>query len=232
MLSVTDLHAGYGELAILHGVSITVAAGEIVTLIGPNGAGKSTLMKAIFGLIRPSEGRVYFDGDDVTGERPHLLVRRGMSYVPQNENIFPRLTVKENLEMGAFAGRRRLDEAFARVYELFPPLWEKRNERAGVLSGGQQQMLAIGRALMLAPRLLLLDEPTAGLAPRYAQMILAKAREINAAGVGILMVEQNARAALAISDRAYVLAMGQNRVDGAAGALLTDPEVAQLFLGG
>lgn len=232
MLSVIDLHAGYGDLAILHGVSITVAAGEIVTLIGPNGAGKSTLMKAIFGLIRPTAGRVYFEGQDVTGAQPHHLVRRGMAYVPQNENIFPRLTVKENLEMGAFPGRGRLDEAFARVYELFPPLWEKRNERAGVLSGGQQQMHAIGRALMLSPRLLLLDEPSAGLAPRYAQLILAKAREINQAGIGVLMVEQNARAALAISDRAYVLAMGRNRVHGAAGALLADPEVAQLFLGG
>ena len=232
LLAVDELHAGYGDVKILHGASITVEDGEIVTIIGPNGAGKSTLMKAVFGLVRPTAGRIPFLGEDVTGARPDALVRRGMAYVPQNQNVFPRLTVRENLELGAFIARGGLDEALARVYELFPPLREKQKKKAGVLSGGEQQMVAIGRALMLSPKLLLLDEPTAGLAPLFARLILEKAREINAAGVGILLVEQNARAALAISHRAYVLTMGRNRAQGPARELLADREVAELFLGG
>jgi len=231
-LLVRDLVAGYGELDILQGVSIDVNAGEIVTIIGPNGAGKSTLLKSIFGLVRIKRGTVTFMGEDVTGERPDRLVMRGMCFVPQNRNVFPRLTVEENLEMGAFAARADVRDRIAAVYDLFPPLKEKRRQPAGVLSGGQQQMVAIGRALMMHPKLLLLDEPTAGLSPAFQRMILEKVVEVNATGVPILMIEQNAKAALAISHRAYVLTMGRNRLEGRAADLLLDPEVGQLFLGG
>lgn len=229
---VKNLRAGYGELDILHDVSIQVFPAEIVTVIGPNGAGKSTLMKAIFGLVKPKDGQVILLGEDVTGERPDRLVRRGICFVPQNENVFPRLTVAENLQMGAFIRTDDIRPELEHVYEIFPPLWEKRNIRAGVLSGGQQQMVAIGRALMLKPKLLLLDEPTAGLSPLFAKMILEKVQEINAAGVPILMIEQNARAALAMSHRGYILTMGQNRLEGPAGDLLANREVGELFLGG
>lgn len=231
-LSVERLVAGYGELDILHGVSIEVGSDEIVTVIGPNGAGKSTLMKSIFGLVRPKGGRIVFLGEDVTGERPPRLVARGLCYVPQNENVFPSLTVEENLQMGAYIRSGDLAGDIERIFNLFPPLLEKRKVRAGVLSGGQQQMVAIGRALMLEPKLLLLDEPTAGLSPLFAKMILEKVREINESGVPILMIEQNARAALAMSHRAYVLTTGQNRLDGKASELLADQEVGALFLGG
>ncbi len=232
ILKVTDLHAGYGDVKILRGVEIEVCVDEIVTVIGPNGAGKSTLLKAIFGLISISGGRIHFDGEEITGLGPNLLVRRGISFVPQSDHVFPRLTVHENLQMGAFVSRGPMDEALARVYELFPPLQERRKTLTGLLSGGQRQMVAIGRALMLSPKLLLLDEPTAGLSPLYAKLVLDKVQEINAGGVAILMIEQNARAALAISDRGYVLTMGKNRVDGEARRLLADREVAELFLGG
>ncbi|MBO2521556.1 MAG: ABC transporter ATP-binding protein [Firmicutes bacterium] len=231
-LAVRDLTAGYRELDIVHGVSLHVEPGEIVTIIGPNGAGKSTLLRSIFGLVPPRRGAVTFMGEDVTGERPDRLVRKGMCFVPQNCNVFPRLTVEENLEMGAFVAPSEARERMAAVYELFPPLKEKRRTPAGVLSGGQQQMVAIGRALMMDPKLLLLDEPTAGLSPAYQRLILEKVVEINAADVPILMIEQNAKAALAISHRGYVLTMGRNRLDGRAADLLSDPEVGQLFLGG
>lgn len=231
-LTVRGLVAGYGELDILHGVSIDVHPQEIVTIIGPNGAGKSTLLKSIFGLVRPKGGTVTFLGEDVTGERPDRLVTKGMCLVPQNRNVFPRMTVEENLEMGAFAVRSDARSRIAAIYDLFPPLKEKRKQPAGVLSGGQQQMVAIGRALMMNPKLLLLDEPTAGLSPAFQRMIFEKVVEINASGVPILMIEQNAKAALAISHRAYILTMGRNRLDGRASDLLDDPEVGQLFLGG
>lgn len=231
-LMVRDLVAGYGELNILHGVSIDVGSDEIVTIIGPNGAGKSTLLKSIFGLVRPRSGSVVFMGEDVTGERPNRLVARGLCYVPQNRNVFPRLTVEENLQLGAFILNKPMKDRIAGIYELFPPLKEKRRQPAGVLSGGQQQMVAIGRALMLHPKLLLLDEPTAGLSPAFARLILDKVVEINASGVPILMIEQNAKAALAMSHRAYILTMGRNRMDGRAADLLQDPEVGRLFLGG
>lgn len=231
-LEAYDIRAGYGELDILHGVSIQVAAGEIVTVIGPNGAGKSTLLKSLFGLVPPRQGKVLFLGEDVTGERPDRLVAKGISFVPQNENVFPRLTVEENLQMGAFILNESLRSRIDEVFELFPPLKEKRRQKAGVLSGGQQQMVAIGRALMLRPKLLLLDEPTAGLSPIFARMILEKVTEINATGVSILMIEQNARAALAMSHRGYILTMGRNRLDGTAHELLNNEEVGELFLGG
>lgn len=231
-LEAYDIRAGYGELDILHGVSIQVAAGEIVTVIGPNGAGKSTLLRSLFGLVPPRQGKVLFLGEDVTGERPDRLVAKGISFVPQNENVFPRLTVEENLQMGAFILNESLRSRIDEVFELFPPLKEKRRQKAGVLSGGQQQMVAIGRALMLRPKLLLLDEPTAGLSPIFARMILEKVTEINATGVSILMIEQNARAALAMSHRGYILTMGRNRLDGTAHELLNNEEVGELFLGG
>ena len=231
-LEVESIHAGYGELDILHGVSLFVEEGEIVTVIGPNGAGKSTLMKCLFGLVRPRSGSVRFLGEEVAGERPERLVRKGICYVPQSENVFPSLTVEENLEMGAFIRKGDLRESIEQVYRIFPPLKEKRRLRAGVLSGGEQQMIAIGRALMLQPKLLLLDEPTAGLSPLYARLILEKVREINREGVSILMIEQNAKAALMMSDRGYVLTMGRNRMEAPARDLLENKEVAGLFLGG
>lgn len=231
-LSVRDLVAGYGELDILQEVSVHVGRQEIVTIIGPNGAGKSTLLRTIFGLIRPKRGSVIFFGEDVTGERPERLAAKGMAFVPQSRNVFPRLTVEENLEMGAYARRADARTRIAQVYELFPALKEKRRRPAGVLSGGEQQMVAIGRALIMEPRLLLLDEPTAGLSPAAQRMILQKVAEINLSGVPILMIEQNAKAALAVSHRAYVLTMGQNRLDGPAEKLLADPGVGKLFLGG
>ena len=231
-LLVRDLVAGYGELDILHGVSIDVGPDEIVTIIGPNGAGKSTLLKSIFGLVRPRQGSVSFMGQDVTRERPNRLVPKGMCFVPQNRNVFPRLTVEENLQLGAFILNTQVRDRIDEIYDLFPPLKEKRRQPAGVLSGGQQQMVAIGRALMLRPKLLLLDEPTAGLSPAFSRLILEKVVEINASGVPILMIEQNAKAALAMSHRAYILTMGRNRLDGRATDLLENPEVGQLFLGG
>lgn len=232
-LSVRDLVAGYGGLDILHGVSIDVGPNEIVTIIGPNGAGKSTLLKSIFGLVRPKSGSVTFIGEEVAGERPNRLVEKGMCFVPQSRNVFPRLTVEENLQLGGYILNTDLRERIARVYELFPPLKEKRRQPAGTLSGGQQQMVAIGRAFMLQPKLLLLDEPTAGLSPAFSRLILEKVVEINGeAGVPILMIEQNAKAALAMSHRAYILTMGRNRMDGFAADLLENPEVGRLFLGG
>ncbi len=231
-LEVENIHAGYGELNILHGVSLFVDEGEIVTVIGPNGAGKSTLMKCLFGLVRPSSGAIRFLGEEITGERPERLVRKGICYVPQNENVFPRLTVEENLEMGAFIRKGDLRESIEQVFRIFPTLKEKRRLRAGVLSGGEQQMVAIGRALMLQPKLLLLDEPTAGLSPLNARLILEKVREINREGVSILMIEQNAKAALMMSDRGYILTMGRNRMEAPARDLLDNQEVAELFLGG
>lgn len=231
-LDVKSLRAGYGELDILHGVSIQVGRDEIVCVIGPNGAGKSTLMKSIFGLLPPRDGTIELLGEDVTGARPELLVRKGLLYVPQNQNVFPRLSVEENLEMGAFIRRGDIRDDIERVYEIFPPLREKRRQPAGVLSGGQQQMVAIGRALMLEPKLLLLDEPTAGLSPAFAKMILEKIQEINAAGVPILMIEQNAKAALEMSHRGYILTTGRNRLDGRSQDLFANSEVGDLFLGG
>lgn len=232
LLSVQEVHGGYGADDILKGVSLAVEAGQIVVIIGPNGAGKSTAMKAVFGLARLRQGEVVFDGQTITNLRPDRVVRRGISYVPQERNVFPSLSVHENLEMGAFILSGDYQDRFDRIYELFPPLREKRRQPAGSLSGGQRQMVAMGRALMLEPRLLLLDEPTAGLSPRFVELIFERIREINAQGVSILMVEQNARAALALAHRGYVLVMGRNRVEDTGAALLANREVARMFLGG
>jgi neutral amino acid transport system ATP-binding protein len=232
VLSVDDLVAGYvPEVDILNGVSVTVREGEIVTVIGPNGAGKSTLIKTVFGLLRPRRGRIAFRGQDIAGAKPHNITRLGMSYVPQLDNVFPSLTVDENLEMGSLDTSTTQDRA-ERMYELFPRLGERRTQTVGTMSGGEQQMVAMARALMPDPQLMLLDEPSAGLAPAFVEAIFQKIEDINAAGVTLVMVEQNARRALAMSDRGYVLDVGSNRFEGAGQELLEDEKVAELYLGG
>ncbi len=232
MLEARGMIGGYGGADILKGVDIAVEAGEIVAIVGPNGAGKSTAMKAVFGLVRLREGEVRFRGEDIGRYQPDELVRKGMAYVPQERNIFPSLTVHENLEMGAFVRRDDFSGALDRVYALFPPLQEKRRQPAGELSGGQRQMVAFGRALMTEPALLLLDEPTAGLSPVYLREIFERIKAVNRTGVGILMVEQNARQALRIAHRGYVLATGETAFADTGAALLANPEVAESFLGG
>jgi neutral amino acid transport system ATP-binding protein len=232
LLDVHHVNSGYGEMTILRDISIRVDAGEVVTLIGPNGAGKSTLLKTIFGLLVPMEGRILFGDADITGLTPPALVRRGMSFVPQVDNVFPSLTVQENLQMGAFVRGDGFTERLEEIYTLFPTLRLKRKQRVGGLSGGERQMVAMGRALMLDPRLLLLDEPSAGLSPRLVGMVFEKMAEINQTGVALLIVEQNARQALRLSHRGYVLASGQVRLEGKSDQLLNDEEVGRLYLGG
>jgi branched-chain amino acid transport system ATP-binding protein len=232
LLSVERVTGGYGDADILHEVSLTVAPREIVVIVGPNGAGKSTAMKAVFGLLRVRHGHIWFNGNAIAGWSPDKIVRHGVGFVPQVDNVFREMTVHENLEMGAFLRRGELGAAFDRVYALFPDLTAKRREMAGRLSGGQRQMVAMGRALMLDPKLLLLDEPTAGLSPKYMERIFEIVRDVRAAGVSVLLVEQHAKQALAFADRGYVLAAGRNRRDGGGAELLADREIAQLFLGG
>ncbi|MBL8443048.1 MAG: ABC transporter ATP-binding protein [Zoogloeaceae bacterium] len=232
LLSMQAVRGGYGDADILQGVSITVAPREIVVIVGPNGAGKSTAMKAVFGLLHVRGGQILFDGDDITGWAPNRIVKRGVCYVPQVDNVFREMTVHENFEMGAFLRKGDLDAAYDRVYGLFPDLRAKRKALAGDLSGGQRQMVAMGRALMLDPKLLLLDEPTAGLSPKYMEQIFTITRDVRDSGVSIMLVEQHAKQALAFCDRGYVLATGANRHEGTGAALLADREVAQMFLGG
>jgi len=232
VLEAREVVSGYGEVEILHEVSIRVEEEEIVTIIGPNGAGKSTLLKTVFGLLPCKRGRVIFDGEDVTGQSPQAMVRKGMSYVPQSDNVFPTLTVQENLEMGAFIRRDNYRPKMEEVLALFPDVMERRHTRAGKLSGGQRQMLALARALMLEPRILLLDEPSASLAPNMVELVFAKILDINRSGVAIIMVEQNARESLKLSHRGYVLAMGQNRLEGSGESLLESEEVGKTYLGG
>lgn len=232
LLQVCDVVAGYGETEILHSVSITVERGQIAAIIGPNGSGKSTLLKTIFGLIRPKKGQVLFNGEDITGIAPETIVRKGLCYVPQSSNVFPSLSIHENLEMGAFIRTDDFRYRLQEVYDLFPDLVERRNDRAGILSGGQRQMLAVARALMLDPVMLLLDEPSAGLAPNLVTSVLGKILGINSTGVAILLVEQNARQALQLSSWGYILASGQNQLEDRGENLLKNPEVARLYLGG
>ncbi|MGH2979707.1 MAG: ABC transporter ATP-binding protein [Solirubrobacterales bacterium] len=232
VLATEGVVAGYvKEVDILNGVSIEVGEGEIVTVVGPNGAGKSTLIKAIFGLLKPRAGRVTLAGDDITGDKPHTITRRGMNYVPQLDNVFPSLTVEENLEVGSL-DTSRTGEQIDRMYELFPRLGERRRQSAGTMSGGERQMVAMARALMTDPHVLLLDEPSAGLAPAFVEAIFEKIADVNRAGVTIVMVEQNARRALAMSQRGYVLDLGKNAFEGGGDELLSDEKVAQLYLGG
>jgi neutral amino acid transport system ATP-binding protein len=234
VLRTEGIVAGYtSEVDILRGVDMEVREGEIVTIVGPNGAGKSTLMKTVFGLLKPRRGRVVLRGEEITGSAPHTVTRKGVSYVAQLDNVFPSLTVRENLELGAIAGGEgSVDSRIERMYELFPRCAERSGQSAGTMSGGERQMVAMARALMLDPQLVLFDEPSAGLAPAFVDAIFEKIVEINEAGVTILMVEQNARRALAMSDRGYVLDLGANRFEGPGKELIADPKVADLYLGG
>lgn len=231
VLDASDVVTGYGEVDILHGVSIAVHRGEMVAVIGPNGAGKSTLLRAIFGLLPLRAGKVFLSGTDVSGEQPDRLVRKGLCYVPQVDNVFPSLTIQENLEMGAFVRRNGLRDRLNEVYSLFPDLAARKGDNAGKLSGGQRQMLALARALMLDPTVLLLDEPSAGLSPKMVEAIFQRIGVINEAGTAVLLVEQNAREALSLCQRGYVLAMGTNRLEGEARSLLDSEEVGKLYLG-
>jgi ABC-type branched-subunit amino acid transport system ATPase component len=234
LLVADDIHSGYGDTEILKGVSMHLSQEEIIAIIGPNGAGKSTLMKTIFGLITPTEGDVLFMGESILGYSPERIVRLGMGYVPQANNVFSTLTVLENLEMGAFVEEDKslVEDALKDVYELFPSLKEKEGQRAGTLSGGERQMLAMGKALMLHPKVLLLDEPSAGLAPNLVSSIFTKIKEVREAGTALAIVEQNARRALEISDRGYVLDMGTNRFEGKGSELLKNKDIERLYLGG
>ncbi|HSH49249.1 MAG TPA: ABC transporter ATP-binding protein [Halomonas sp.] len=232
LLEARDLYGGYGGNDILKGVSLRVEADEVVVIVGPNGAGKSTAMKAIFGLLRIRQGQVLYRGEDITNARPEQMVRRGVAYVPQEHNIFPSLSVQENLEMGAYLMKGDLKPRLERIYQLFPRLAERKRQPTGQMSGGERQMVAMGRALMIDPRLLMLDEPTAGLSPKLIDETFVQIQKINAAGIGVLMVEQNAKQALAIASRGYVLATGANRHEDSGAALLADPHVAEMFLGG
>jgi branched-chain amino acid transport system ATP-binding protein len=234
LLAVDGLVAGYEPgVPILRGANVAVGVGEIVALLGPNGAGKSTLVKAIAGLVPVFAGSVRFDGQEIAGAPAHRLVQRGLAFVPQTENVFTAMTVEENLQLsGHLLAKVARARQIAAMYALFPDLERQRRLEAGRLSGGQRQMLAVARALMVEPKLLMLDEPSAGLSPRLVAAVFGKLAEIRRSGVTILLVEQNARAALALADRGYVLAEGQNRHEGAAAALASDPVVARLYLGG
>jgi branched-chain amino acid transport system ATP-binding protein len=231
-IHIEKVVAGYvPEVNILNGVDLELKRGELVGLIGPNGAGKSTLLKALFGLIPVREGRVLLEGEDITGLRAHELVSRGVGYVPQVANVFPSLSVEENLQMGAYLRPKQFGERLEFVGGLFPRLRERLSQRAGSLSGGERQMLAMGRALMMEPKVLLLDEPSAGLSPTLQDQVFIRARQINGAGVSIIMVEQNARRCLQICDRGYVLDQGRNAYTDTGAALLRDPKVIELYLG-
>ena len=233
LLEVTGLVAGYvPEVNILNGIDLRMRRGEIVTVVGPNGAGKSTLLKVMFGLLRPRQGSVSFKGDRIDALPTHQIARRGMGYVPQLENVFPSLTVDENLDIPARGlGRAEQHRRVEALYELFPPLRPARRRPAGLLSGGQRQMVAMARAMVPEPSLLLLDEPSAGLAPEYVELVFKKILEIRKSGVTILIVEQNARRALALSDRGYVLELGRNRFEGPGPELLKNETVIELYLG-
>ena len=232
LLEVRDLEAGYGDLQVLFGMDLEVAEGEYVAIVGPNGAGKSTAMKAVVGLARHMGGEITFDGEDIAGLPPQNIIERGVGYVPQSDNVFPTLTVEENLTIGAYLLGDLPDERREVVLEQFPILGERLDQRAGNLSGGQQQMLAMARALIPDPPLLLLDEPSAGLAPDLVEELFDHIDRISERGVTVLIVEQNAKTALRRCDRGYVLAQGENRYTDDGDALLSDPEVRQQFLGG
>jgi branched-chain amino acid transport system ATP-binding protein len=232
LLEVSDIHARYGAIEALRGVSLTVDDGEVVTLIGSNGAGKSTTLRSISGLTPPSAGAIRFDGDEITRAPSQEIVSRGIALAPEGRRVFPRMTVRENLDLGAHHRRDAdLDEDLERVYSLFPRLEERERQKAGMMSGGEQQMLAIGRALMARPRLLMLDEPSMGLAPILVQRIYETIGEINRGGVAILLVEQNANYALDAAGRGYVLETGRIALSNDSGALRDDPEVQRAYLG-
>lgn len=233
LLTVEDVHAGYvKDLDILQGVNFRVQPGELVAVIGPNGAGKSTLAKTIFGLLTPHRGTIHFQGQSLVGLKPDQIVRQGMCYVPQVANVFPALSVEENLEMGAFTRSGSLQSLKQRIFEAFPILAVRRRQRAGTLSGGERQMLAMGRSLMLDPQLLILDEPSAALSPVLVNEVFERIRQVNQMGMAIILVEQNARKALAMAHRGYVLETGRDRFEGSGADLLDNPKVGELYLGG
>jgi branched-chain amino acid transport system ATP-binding protein len=232
VLHATDLVAGYiPEVNILNGCNLEVSAGEFVGIIGPNGAGKSTLLKALLGMCGVRDGTVHLNGENVTGLKAHELITKGVGYVPQTNNVFPSLTVKENLEMGCFLKPEVFEQRLEAVMEMFPKLRERAGQKARGLSGGERQMVAMGRALMLEPKLLLLDEPSAGLSPALQDEVFLQCRRINKTGVAILMVEQNARRCLQVAGRGYVLDQGKNAYSGTGRELLQDPNVIELYLG-
>ncbi|MBT3366226.1 MAG: ABC transporter ATP-binding protein [Nitrospina sp.] len=233
LLKVDKVHSGYERTEILHGVSLYVDSGEVVTIIGPNGCGKSTLLKTIMGHLRPQQGGISFRDEDISASRPDQKLKKGIGYVPQLKNIFPNLSVLENLEMGGYIlGRRDMGRALERIYEIFPKLKERTNQTAGTLSGGERQMVAMGSALMTSPSLMLLDEPSAGLSPVVAIDIFKKIKELNQEGTSILIVEQNAYESLEISNRGYVLAIGKNEFDGNAQEILQNERIREAYLGG
>jgi branched-chain amino acid transport system ATP-binding protein len=232
LLVIDSVIGGYGGGDILTGASLRVSGPEIVVIVGPNGAGKSTLMKAIFGLVQIRGGAIWLLGENITNRRPDLIAKAGLAYVPQERNVFPSLTVDENLDMGAYLNPDGASAQKDRIYAIFPQLAPRKSQRAGSLSGGERQMLAMGRALMVDPKLLLLDEPTAALAPKLVDETLDKINEIKALGVGVLMVEQNAKPALARADRGIVMVMGKVRLEDDAQTLLARPDLGELFLGG
>ena len=234
LLELRDVHTYYGNIHALKGITLTIDQGEIVTLIGSNGAGKSTTLKTISGLLRPREGEIWFDGKRLDGTPAHEVVVLGISQAPEGRRIFPRMTVRENLEMGAFQREKgsERDADFERVYTLFPRLKERLNQKGGTLSGGEQQMLAIGRALMARPKVLLLDEPSMGLAPILVEQIFEIVKDINASGTTVLLVEQNALMALGIAKRGYILQTGEIVLQDVADRLMTNPEVQKAYLGG
>jgi len=232
LLEVKNVYAGYVKgLNILQGINFHIAPGELVAVIGPNGAGKSTLAKAIFGLLTPQQGQIIFKGKNIAGLKSDKIVRQGMCYVPQITNVFATLSVEENLEMGAFIRSGSLDSLKQKIYTMFPKLGSRRRQKAGTLSGGERQMLAMGKALMLEPDLLLLDEPSAALSPILVNSVLEQVKAINKTGTAIVLVEQNAKKALAMADRGYVLENGCDRFEGKGADLLEDPKVGALYLG-
>lgn len=232
LIHVDNVTGGYTpEVDILNGTTLHLFEGEIVAIIGPNGAGKSTLVKALFGLVKIRSGKVWYDGKEITNTKAHALVDQGIGYVPQNNNVFPSLTVRENLEMGCFLEPKKFDERFDVVTTMFDRLGERADQRAGALSGGERQMLAMGRALMMDPKVILLDEPSAGLSPALQDQVFINTKNINSAGVSVIMVEQNASRCLQIADRGYVLDQGRNAYTDTGRKLLTDPKVIELYLG-
>ncbi|NND90144.1 MAG: ABC transporter ATP-binding protein [Granulosicoccus sp.] len=231
-LMAQGMTGGYGSVDILHDCTVSVERGEIAVIVGPNGAGKSTAMKAVFGMLNLRSGRVVLDGQDITRLSPQNRVARGMAFVPQTNNVFPSMSVEENLEMGAFLRRDDIQSTMEQVYALFPILREKRQQNAGELSGGQRQQVAVGRALMTKPSLLMLDEPTAGVSPIVMDELFDLIIDVARTGLSILMVEQNARQALNIADKGYVLVQGRNRYTDTGQVLMNDPEVRKSFLGG
>jgi branched-chain amino acid transport system ATP-binding protein len=230
-LDIVNLHAGYGETEILKGINLSVEHSEIVAIIGPNGAGKSTVVKSVLGLLNVISGNISLNGNNIVGIAPDKAIKSGISYVPQTHNIFPNLTITENLEMGAWTKSKGIPERIQEMFELFPDLKVKRNKVAGSLSGGQRQMVAMAKALMVDSKIMLLDEPTAGLSPKFQSEIFRTIKRINKNGVPILLVEQNAKQALETADRGYVLVDGSNKVEGKGQDLINDRNVARMFLG-